>query len=193
MKTLIAGIVGGLILFVWGFLSWVILPIHSTSLHTLPNDDSIVTALQSMNLSKGVYPIPSRPQKDAPAEAQQSYEAKYRRGPVGMIFYDPAGMNPMMPGQMAFGLLLAILSSAMVAWFLARSTACAASYIARVAYCGMFGIFIAVASNLMMWNWFNEPNDWSYGLVVDSIVGWILVGLAIAALIKSPPPAPERS
>lgn len=193
MRTLIAGIVGGVILFIWGMLSWAVFSVHTSSVRALPNEDAVVGALQSSTLSKGVYFIPAMPQKGAAADAVKAYEEKFQRGPVGMVFYDPAGMNLMMPGQMLIGFLLTILSAAMVAWFLARSTAFAASYLARVAYCGMFGIFIVLASNLVEWNWLNEPNDWAYALVVDSIVGWILAGLGIAAIVKSKPAVPQAS
>jgi uncharacterized membrane protein YczE len=50
----------------------------------------------------------------------------------------------------------------------------------------MFGIFLVVASNLMMWNWFSEPNDWTVSLIIDNVVGFVLAGLGIAALIRAP-------
>ena len=183
IRMLMAGLVGGIILFLWGFLAWVILPIHKASLHDIPRQDSVITALKSSLSEKGVYPFPSM----LPGE-QQQWEERYRKGPVGMIVYDPAGSSPTMPSQMAVGFLINIVSAFFVAWFLARSTAFNASYIKRVAYCGMYGIFLVAASTLVMWNWFNEPGDWVTGLIIDYVAGWPLAGIGIAAIMKPLPP-----
>jgi hypothetical protein len=186
MKMLLAGIVGGVLLFVWGFLSWVILPIHKTSTHRLPNEETVVAVLRLTVPEKGVYLFPSMTESRSLSNPDKQWEEKYRQGPIGMIFFDPHGMAPFMPLQMINGLIIGMISSALVAWFLARSTAFTASYFTRVAYCGMFGVFLVVGGNLLMWNWFNEPNDWVFGLIIDNIIGWVLAGLAIAAFIKAP-------
>ena len=135
-----------------------------------------------------MYFFPGMPHADgAPSpEAEKAWTEKYQRGPTGMIMYDPQGTNPMMPMQMVTGIILNILSALIVAWFLSRSTAVASSYIARVAYCGMFGVFLMLASQLLSWNWFHEPNDWAAGLIIDDLVAWLLAGLGIAALVKKP-------
>ncbi len=184
MKMLLAGISGGLILFFWGFLSWVVLHVHTASTRTLPNEDAVVATLQSSVHEKGVYLFPSMGETSADPAVQKQREDKYRRGPIGMIYYDPNGMEPFMPSRMVIGILIEIVASLIVAWFLARSTAFNSSYLARVAYCGMFGVFLVVAANLLTWNWFNEPNDWTTALIIDNVVGWILAGLAIAAFMK---------
>ena len=103
-----------------------------------------------------------------------------------MLIYDPAGSDPMMSGQMVVGLILDILTAMVVAWFLIRSTAYGASYISRVAYCGMFGIFVAVFTHLMNWNWMGHPMDFTIGLIIDGILGLLLAGLAMAAIVKAP-------
>ncbi len=90
----------------------------------------------------------------------------------------------MMTGHMAGGVLLDILSALVVAWFLARSTAMTSSYFSRVVYCGMFGVFVAVFTHLMNWNWMGFPMDFTSGLIIDGIVGLLLAGLGIAAIVN---------
>jgi hypothetical protein len=189
VRMLLAGVLGGVILFVWGFLAWVILPVHKTAIHEIPKQDTLIAALQSALSQKGVYAFPSMPQNEPSAADEHQWEERYRKGPIGMIVYDPAGSAPMMPVQMAIGIVINIISAFFVAWFLARSTALNAHYIKRVAYCGMYGIFLVAASTLVMWNWFNEPGDWVTSLIVDYVVGWVLAGIGIAAIMKSLPPA----
>jgi hypothetical protein len=184
VRMLMAGVLGGVILFLWGFLAWVVLPVHKPTMHEIPGQDSLIAALHSALPQKGVYPFPSMSMKSPSPEETKQWEERYRKGPIGMIVYDPAGSEPMMPKQMAIGFIINIISAFFVAWFLARSTAMQASYLKRVAYCGMYGIFIVAASTLVMWNWFGEPGDWVTGLIIDNIVGWALAGFGIAALMK---------
>jgi hypothetical protein len=92
----------------------------------------------------------------------------------------------MMPRQMAVGIILDIIAACIVAWFLARSTAMNATYLSRVTYCGMFGIFVTFFTHLSYWNWMGYPADFTTGLIVDAIVSWLLAGLGIAAVVKAP-------
>ena len=185
-RNLAGGIVGGIILFMWGFLAWTVLPIHSSTIRNLQNEDAVISALQQSIDTKGMYFFPARPHAHgSPSpEEEKAWAEKYERGPIGMIMYDPQGSNPMMPMQMITGVIINILSALIVAWFLSRSTAVVSSYISRVAYCGMFGVFITVAAHLLTWNWLLQPNDWIAGLIVDDLVAWLLAGAGIAAFVK---------
>lgn len=189
-QTLIGGLVGGVILFLWGFLAWSVLMIHKDTLKNIPNEDIVMSALGGVIHEKGVYVFPGFPQENAStteeekAAAMSSWEQKYRRGPTGQVIYDPKGSDPIMMSQMITGLLLTILGSMLVAWFLQRSTAANASYLARVSFCGMFGIFLALGVHLVNWNWMGYPFNYTTSIIVDNVVGWVLAGLGIAAVVK---------
>ncbi len=188
-RMLLGALVGGVILFFWSFLAWVVLPLHEPSLRAIPNEDAVMATLQSSLKTRSVYIFPKNPGSSADAAAQAAWTDKMKRGPTGLIFFDPTGTDPMMPGQFACGMLLDIISAFVAAWFLARSTAAGSSYMMRVAFCGMFGIFTAVFVHLMNWNWMGFPADFTTGQIIDAIVSWILAGLGIAAFVKSAEPA----
>src|SRR6185436_8714773 len=137
-KTLLGGLVGGIILFVWSFLAWVVLPLHTSTLHTIPNEDAVVAALKPALPEKGVYPLRANPGMSADKATQEAWLAKVSQGPTGLMIYNPGGVDPMMAGQMGVGVLLDILSALVVSWLLTRSTAFSAPYISRVMFCGMF-------------------------------------------------------
>lgn len=185
-KTLLGGFVGGVILFVWSFLAWVVLPIHSPALREIPNEDAFVSVIKPALPGKGVYQLPHNPGMSADKAAQDAWMEKTKRGPGGLIIYDPAGSDPMMTGQMIVGLLIDILSALIVAWLLTRSTAMTSSYMSRVMFCGMFAIFATAFDYLTMWNWMGYPADFTTGLIVDALIAWLLAGLGIAAIVKSP-------
>ncbi len=185
-KTVLGGIVGGIILFIWGFLAWAILPLHEPTLHTVADEDAVINALKPILQEHAVYTFPKQPDMSVDQAAMDAWTEKYKRGPSVMMFYKPTGSDPMMPSQMIFGLILAILSAWVVCWFLARSIALNAPYISRVAYCGMFGLFVSLFTHLMQWNWMEYPVDYTSAMIIDAMLGWIFAGLGIAAVVKAP-------
>ncbi|HLX12693.1 MAG TPA: hypothetical protein VKS81_07765 [Bacteroidota bacterium] len=188
-SAVISGIVGGIILFLWSFLAWVILPFHTASMHWIPNEDAVISTLQPLLTQKGLYVFPHQPYMKADEASMQAWTAKVKRGPTGMIFYDPSGSDPMMPKQMMMGIFLDFLTAFLAAWMLATSVIATAPYASRVMYFVMIGVLISVSVHLINWNWMGFPTDWTLSLIVDTIFGWTLAGLGISALIKPVHPA----
>ncbi len=185
VKLITGAIVGGIILFLWGWLSWSAIPLHSASIHYINNEESVITAMNVAMDKKGVYIFPGMPSSSDPA-AMEEWTQKYQRGPIGMIIYDPEGSEPVVPARMILGFILGVISCFVASWFLSRSTAAASSYLARVTFCGMLGIFISLTAHLVNWNWMGYPLDYTLSWVMDAVAGWLLAGLGIAAFVKMP-------
>lgn len=183
-KVLIGGLVGGVVLFVWGALAWTVFPMHSSSILAMANEDSVVTPMKTAMNKKAVYMFPGRPMNMADRAAEDAWMKKRAQGPVGIVIYDPSGSSPMMPLQMGIGLLDSILTAMLAAWLLSRSTAARSGYFARIAYCGMLGLFISLAVHILNWNWMGYPLDYTTGLVADALIGWVLAGAGIAIFVK---------
>jgi hypothetical protein len=191
-KITLAGVIGGIILFVWSFLAWALLPLHTPHLRTMANEDSVIAALKTGMDAKGVYFFPGMPPPGTrSAEEQQAAEdawkKKYESGPTGMVVYDPAGSSTMMTAQMITGLVVDILAAMLAAWLLGRSTAMNASYFSRVAYCGTLGIFVSLVAYLAEWNWLGFPLPYTTAMIADAVIGWLLTGLGIGAIVKGVP------
>ncbi|GIV55177.1 MAG: hypothetical protein KatS3mg039_1695 [Candidatus Kapaibacterium sp.] len=191
MKRLIlASLAGGVVLFVWGMLAWTVLPHHTMTMRPLPKEDSVVATLQHCIPSEGMYYFPGMMEgMDAHMQGTNTEEAwrqRHMRGPIGMILYIPTGRDPMMAGQFVWGLVIFIVAAFIASWLLSRSTAVAGSYWQRVSFCGILGIFLAVADHLVAMNWLYFPADYTAAMIADAVVGWTLAGLAIAAVVKAP-------
>jgi len=189
MKQLLFGaLVGCVILFVWGWLTWSLIPIHISSIRNIGNEDSVISAMRINMDRKGVYVFPGMPAPDNKT-AMDTYTQKCQRGPMGFIVYNPEGSDPMPVSQMVIGLVLFFISAYIASWFLSRSTAAASGYIVRVSFCGMLGLFISISTHILNWNWMDFPFDYTLSWVLDSVVGWLLAGLGIAAIVKTQKPA----
>ncbi len=185
-RILLGGLIGGAILFLWSFVAWVLLPLHSSTLHGIPNEDAVIATLQQSLDHTAVYMFPHNPGMGSDAATQSAWEEKMRRGPAGLIIYTPVGSDPMMTKQMVVGLILDILAALLVAWLLTRSTAFGSSYLTRVSFCGLFALFLTLFDHLSMWNWMGYPGDFTIGLILDSFIGLLLAGCGIAAVVKAP-------
>ena len=178
MKTqLIGGLVGGVILFVWGALVWDVFPLHSSWMKTAANEDSILAVMKESMGPQGVYLLPAMPVKSGrtPEElktAEKEWARKVEAGPNVLVV------------QMIAGLLISCLSAFVASWLLARSTAFNEGYLARVAFCGVLGVFISLVTHLANFNWFGYPGDYTTAMILDSVGGWVLAGLGIAAIVK---------
>lgn len=184
-RTLLGGVLGGFILLVWGVLAWMILPIHKDTIKNLPNEEAVVAALQSTS-EQGVYYFPAMPQNSSDKAAMDAYTERYRRGPMGMIVFDPKGADPMMVSNIIVGLLIYILAAVVAAWFYERSTAITGTLLQRLSFFGMLGVFLSLATYFANWNWMGYPFGFTTSMAVDTIVAWLLAGWGITLVVKPP-------
>jgi hypothetical protein len=182
-RTLLGGVLGGVILLVWGMLAWMVLPIHKDTVQNLPNEEAVVTALQPTQQT-GVYAFPGRPKDTADKAAMDAYAERYRRGPMGMIVYDPNGMDPAMTSNIVVGLLIYVLAALVATWIYERSTALTGTLFQRLSFFGMLGIFLSLATYFANWNWMGYPLGFTTSMAVDTIIGWLLAGWGITLVVK---------
>jgi len=185
MRIILAGFLGAIALFVWGFLSWEVLPFHSKSLRTLPNEDSVVAVLRSGNVESGTYIIPGMADEKGGAEAKKAQVEKMKRGPVAMLHYSNTGYADGDAMYLIKGFLVYFFAAMVAASMLGKlSWSLAAKYSARVRFIMTIGIFLAIAARLSDWAFFGYGTGITLTLAVDDIVGWTLAGLLIAWRMK---------
>jgi hypothetical protein len=89
-----------------------------------------------------------------------------------------------MPKTFVTGLVLNFLVCFVAAWLLSKALGGLRSYGARVQFVAILGLFAGIAIHLMYWNWWEFPTNYTIGCLADTVIGWTLVGLAIAAIVK---------
>src|SRR5262245_17121812 len=97
-KILLAGILGGVIAFVWSSIVHMS-PAGEMGLSTLnEKEDAVLAALKGNIQQPGLYFYPGMDMsKSMTAEQQAAWEAKYKAGPAGLLLYLPGGGEPMSP------------------------------------------------------------------------------------------------
>ena len=91
MRILIGSIVGAVLLFLWGYVFWTILPFSMKVIKPLPNEDAVVAAMQASDAASGVYRIPGPPADAKDPAVMEAYAQEFGEGPLAMMYYRSGG------------------------------------------------------------------------------------------------------
>lgn len=186
-RILLGGIAAGLVVFAWGFISHMLLPIGEIGMRSVANDDAVVEALKPNLGRSGIYFFPGMPTnlpKDQQAEAEKAFTEKYRRGPSGIIVYTAEGRNPISPSQLVIEVLSNIAGGIVAAFLLSMAAPNLLSFGSRLIFVALLGLFSTLAIDVSYWNWYGFPGDYTLATMCDQIVSWFIAGLVLAKMIK---------
>ncbi len=179
-RILIGSLAGGVVFFIWGFVSNMVLQLGAAGTAKLPDEDAVLRALSTVT-EPALYIIPGMNNPDLDGPEFVSWSEKTRRGPVGVLALNPNGMEPISAGQLGTQLVIGILASLIAAVMLART---AGGYVQRVLSVTSLGLFAWIVVNLSYWNWYQFPPAHAAGQGADTVIGWTLVGLVMAKLVR---------
>jgi len=189
MRTLLqSGLIGGLIVFLWGAVSWMVLPYHAKTLHHFQDEATVQNVLTPNMLASGVYVLPHPEPENAklpdPLARQMAGQRQHLResGPFMFVVYQPTGTGPMLL-LMARDLALKILSAILVTWLLLQVGD--VSYRRRVFFVMVVVMTGSILFSLGQWNWWAFPEDYVLLEILDGLAGWFLAGLVMAKIVPA--------
>lgn len=165
-----AGIAGGVVLFVYSAISWMVMPWNEGSLQGFP-DESAVRASISAIKTRGVYMMPMGEQ-DAAANPQ---------GPMVFAAVAPGPMASMGP-SMAIGFVNDVICALIAAWILLRIPG--QTYWGKVCLVVAIGLAGSLMVHVNYWNWMGFAGHYTLVQLLDNTVGWLLAALAMARLAR---------
>jgi hypothetical protein len=188
VRAINGGILGGIVVFIWGAIAHMALPLGEMGIRELPGEDKIVGPMKDAIKEPGFYFFPGLDRNKATEAEQKAWEEKIKQGPTGVLIIQPQGGEAMSPRQLAteFGanVVAALLAAAVL-------TQVRSNYIGRVLVVTLMGVFGFVSIVVSYWNWYGFPTDFAIAEAIMEIVGWLLAGLVMAAIVR-PLKAPEK-
>lgn len=182
-RIVLAGLVGGIAMFIWSALAHTVIPLGETGLGMVAPDSAVTAALQAeLGDRPGLYGFPGvggDPHRDEAAMAAMT--EKMKTGASGLIIYHAPGYNPPMGTLMGRELALEVVQSVILAWLLAGLVA--TSLAARTTAAALVGVAVGISTNGSYWNWWGFPADYTLAAIVIQIVGYTLAGLVIAFIL----------
>jgi hypothetical protein len=181
MRIIIAGIAGGVAMFIWSTIVHVVLPLGQIGFGQIPQESQVLTAMQnSIGDKPGLYFYPWTDMKSPNAMADEA--AKMKVHPSGLLLYKPAGASSDMTKPMIVEFAKEALISLIAAFLLAQTML--AGYAARVGFVALTGVAAGITTSVSYWNWYGFPTDYTLAYMSIDIVGYVAAGFAIAAILK---------
>lgn len=161
-----SSLLGGLIVFLWGMISWMVLPLHRANIQSFSIEPAVQQILDANAPQSGVYVLPSE-------------HKKMTQGPFAFVVYSKEGKAPM-PLAMVRSFLIETAAAALIVFLILQTNI--RPYWRRVS----FVVYVALAGGIMChlcnWNWMAFPTSYVALQFLDLMVGWFLAGLLIAKL-----------
>jgi hypothetical protein len=193
MRVLLAGILGGIVMFVWTSIAHMALPLGEAGIGEIPNESAVLSAMQTSIADKtGLYIFPGlgvgkNATREEKNEAMKQMQQRIAANPSGILMYHPPGR------QFAFGKSLVIefatevLQAILVIWLLAQTRI--GSFAGRLGFVLMAGVLAAITTNVSYWNWYGFPGVYTASYILVEIVGFVLVGVIAALVLRKRSPA----
>jgi len=180
MRILIAGLIGGLVMFMWGAVAHMALPIGEMGVKIPAQQEAALDAIGRSSTGAGVYMYPSMPMEDwSDADKAKAFGEQVRGKPSAFVVYQPNG-NPAaqsMTPNLVKQFLAVTAAALLVAWVMALG---AWGFSRRLLIAGAMGLFSWLTISLPYWNWYMFPLDFTIANLIEQVVGWLLAGAAMA-------------
>jgi hypothetical protein len=180
-KILINGIVGGVVIFVWGAVSHMLLPLGEAGIKAIPNEEPVLAALRENIKEPAVYLFPG---SDPSGEATAEFMQKWERGPSGFLVCHPEGLPGMSVRLLGIELLTNIAAALIAAFLISRSLGSLTSFFSRFFFVFVIGFVPFFSVDASYWNWYGFPAAYSLASLADQVIGFGLAGLVMAKMMK---------
>jgi hypothetical protein len=185
----LGGLLGGIVLFVWGAISYMALPWHAMTLEKFTDEGAVAQALTANASDSGMYILPN-PHKHKPGmttaqqkAAEEGARTRMMQGPFLFAAVSLGGTRDM--GQaMLLNVMSNILAAALVTWLLLQTANL--SYRRRVGFVVVVALAAGVVAHVPFWIWWKFSTSFTLVEFADLIIGWGLAGLLIAKVTTSP-------
>jgi hypothetical protein len=188
MKILLAGVLGGIVMFIWTSIAHMCLPLGEVGIREIPNGAAVLDAMKAnIGENRGLYVFPglglgSNPTREQKNEAMKHMNEKLANNPSGIMMYYPPGRTFSMGRSLGIEFATELLESILVIFLLAQTRI--DNFIGRVGFVFVAGILAAIATNVSYWNWYGFPKRYTVAYMFIQVVGFFCVGLVAALVLR---------
>ena len=186
IRLLIGAVLAAIIMFAWGFVFWSFLALQPGVM--LEANSDVIDALKkhAPELESGEYFYPM-PQGYGSTEAdRKNFTEKHKEGPLVEISYQAGGAEPMDPIYFGIGFAHLVALAIIAGFLLIMALKSLPTYLGRVGFVLLLGIFATAAIDVAAVVWFRHPWRYPAMLAAYHASSWLLGGLVLGAVIRPP-------
>jgi len=187
-RVLTAIIVGTVLAFGWGAISWTS-GIYGSAFKPLPGGGEIAARIDAATAGgEGAFIHPAPPQvtdlnDQQRAIAEDAYAAEHRKGPLVMALVRRQGVDPMSANVLVRGFVLEFFCVSLLAAVMALAARYGMRVQHRLLLAALIPLFAVMGTHAVDWNFLHLPDGYAIALFVDGLVAWLLAGVACALII----------
>ena len=191
-RILLAGILGGIVMFIWNFVAHDMLPLGETGVHLIPNEDAVTSVLQTnLGDTAGFYVFPSGgltpgATKEQKGAAMKKAEEQMAAGAGGVLVYRPKRVFNF-PKRLGIEFATEVIESLLAVFLLAQTGI--RGFGGKVGFVLTVGILASIVTNVPYANWYGFPKNFTLAQMTMTVVGYLLIGIVAGLLLKPKNPA----
>lgn len=170
-NSIIAILIGAILIMAYQTLSWMMLPIHASSHKYTPMEDSLIQSMSG--LETGVYFLPGEEPGASKEEIMAKREASIGKPWAILSYHEKMEMN--MAKSVGLGLLINIIIAWLVVYLIQSGNITGKNNILRTTM--LIGFITIFTTTIMEWNWFSTPMHNMTGDILDQIIISLILGL----------------
>lgn len=172
---ILSSLVGALIAFCWGFISWVVIPWHMNNIHRFQDAKKVSEVFMDNAPENGVYVL--HPMECATSNPDQRENCAFVFASVKKMH-----MNDNQYVHILYSFFNQLIAAVFITWLLMNAKA--QKYWDRVTFVTIVGLVGGVLTLLPAWNWWGFSVSYTAVGMIDLVISWFLAGLAMAKLTK---------
>lgn len=171
MRMLVAGVLGGIAMYVWATVAHVATPLATMGIRPLPGGIAATAALHDrLGEAPGLYVFPGM---NVPVGTET------KPIPSGLIAYKPSGGGAMSPRQLGAEFGLEVVEALLTA----AALSLVAGFGVRVGLAALIGLAAAISTNFSYWNWYGFSLDYTFANAIIELVKYVVAGVVIALVL----------
>jgi hypothetical protein len=171
-KIIKGALLGGLVMFVWFFISWHVLPWHSNSLVAFTKESEVATAIAKNAPESNVYVIPFTDMGKAPQATDKPFA-------FVSVFTPGVNVKDTMPQMMIGAFIMSVLLAGGLSCLLTKKVEgyCPLAFSVKV------GFLTGIAAYGPSFIFYHFPTNWCLVGIADQVISFALVGAIVGKCI----------
>lgn len=175
-KVIKTGLVGGAVIFVWGLIAWLVIPINKLHFNKFKNEAAVAKVMKENADENGFYQIPSMAHNDHHATAKEMKNDFFAFSAVKL-----GGKELGKTGSKVAMFIVDVIVASLAAWCLFQTKLDRKK---SIVFITTIGFMLAFMYQMPLVIWLGFPFIFAFKTIIQLVIGWYLASLLMVRVAK---------